>query len=188
MNRNIFALTLLIILSAAARFIPHGYNFTPIAGMALIGGAYYHKKFFAFLVPLLTLYATDFVLNNTLYRSFFPDQEGIIFFSSFMLYTYVGTAAIVLIGMGLLKKVTAPRLLGSAVFSSILFFLITNFGTWASGMMYPKTGAGLAAAYTAGIPFLSGHLISNIVFSFLLFSAYELIIKRNLSTVSRMHL
>ena len=188
MNRNIFVLTLLIIIAAISRFIPHGYNFTPIAGMALLGGGYYNKRILAFIVPILVLFVTDFVLNNTLYRAFFPDVEGIVFFSNFMIFTYIGTAGIVLIGMGLLKKVTAPRILGGALFSTILFFLITNFGSWATGTMYPKTGGGLIASYIAGLPFMSGHLIGNLVFSFILFTAFELITKRQLSAVARMHL
>lgn len=188
MNRNIFALSLLIIIAAISRFIPHGYNFTPIAGMALLGGAYFNKKSLAFLVPILTLFATDFVLNNTLYRAFFPDVVGLVFFSKFMIFTYAGTAAIVLIGMGLLKKVSAPRLIGGALFSSIVFFLITNFGTWATGTMYPKNALGLIESYVAGLPFLSGNLVGNLVYTFLLFGAYELFTKKEASAVLRMHL
>ena len=184
MNKNIIALTLLIILSALSRFVPHGYNFTPIAGMALLGAAYFDKKRLAFLVPILILFVSDFILNNTLYRTFFPDHEGIVFFSEFMIYTYIGTAAMVLMGMGLLKKVSAPRILGSAIAATVLFFLITNFGVWANGLMYPKTGAGLISAYVAGLPFMSGHLIGNVVFSFILFGAYEIIIDRKLTDVA----
>jgi len=164
------------------------YNFTPIAGMALLGGAYYNKRILAFIVPILVLFMTDLVLNNVLYRGSFPDVEGIVLFPSFMLYTYIGTAVIVLIGMGLLKKITAPRILGGAIFSSILFFLITNFGSWLTLPVYPKTGGGLISAYVAGLPFLSGHLIGNLVFSFILFGAYEIITKKELSAVARMHL
>ena len=179
MRRNIIVVSLLIILAALTRFIPHGYNFTPIAGMALLGGAYFNKKHLAFLVPLITLFFTDFILNNTLYRVWFPDHEGLVFFSEFMLYTYLGTAAIVILGILLLKKISGTRLLGSAISSSIVFFLITNFGSWITNPVYPKNIAGLTSSYIAGLPFMSGHLISAIVYSFILFTAYELVVNKS---------
>ena len=42
-----------IIFGAIMRLIPHWPNFTPIAAMALFGGAYFNKKHLAFLVPLM---------------------------------------------------------------------------------------------------------------------------------------
>ena len=185
MNRNIIVLTLIIFIAAVSRFIPHGFNFTPIAGMALLGGAYFNKKILAFLVPLGVLLITDIILNNTIYRTFFPDHEGLVLFSNFMLYTYLGTALIVIIGIGLLKKITGPRILGGAILSTILFFLITNFGSWLGSPMYSQTGGGLIASYIAGLPFLSGHLVGNLVYSFILFGAYELVINREISAVTR---
>lgn len=186
MKRNIFIVTLLIIIAALSRFIPHGYNFTPIAGMALLGGAYFGRKVLAFVVPISVLFITDVILNNTLYRAFFSGEDGFVLFSDFMIYTYAGTAAIVLIGMGLLKKVTGPRILGGALLSTIVFFLITNFGFWIGSPMYPQNGAGLLAAYVAGLPFMSGHLLANVVFSFLLFGSYELATKQKFTGVFKL--
>jgi len=187
-KRNIIVLTSLIAIAAIARFIPHGYNFTPLGGIALLGGAYYSKRILAFLVPILVLFVTDVILNNTLYRAFFPDQEGFVLFTNFMIYTYLGTAAIVLLGILMLKKVSTPRLLGGAVLGSLLFFLISNFGSWLTGAMYPKTAMGLLSAYGAGLPFLTGHLIANVIFAFLLFGLYELLVERRITSLSRMHL
>lgn len=187
MDRNIFVVTLLIIVAAISRFIPHGYNFTPIAGMALLGGAYFNKKALAFAIPIAVLFVTDLILNNTLYRAFFPSEDDFVLFSEFMIYTYLGTAAIALIGMGFLKKVTGPRILGSALLSTIVFFLLTNFGSWFGSPMYPQTFSGLLTSYIAGLPFMSGHLIGNIVFSFLLFGSYELAKNQDLGAVFKMN-
>ncbi|WP_235298961.1 DUF6580 family putative transport protein [Portibacter marinus] len=186
MKRNIIVLTLLIIIAAVSRFIPHGYNFTPIAGMALLGGAYFKKKYLAILVPIAVLFVTDVMLNNTLYRAFFPDHEGFVLFSDFMIYTYLGTALMVVVGMGLLHKITAPRLLGSVLFSTIIFFLVTNFGSWIANPVYPQNLGGLMASYVAGLPFLSGHLIGNLVYTFILFGAYELIVHREINVLARL--
>jgi hypothetical protein len=40
--------------AAAIRLLPHPPNLTPIAAMALFGGAYFADKRLAFLVPLST--------------------------------------------------------------------------------------------------------------------------------------
>jgi len=61
--------------------------------------------------------------------------------------------------------------------ASIIFFLVSNFGTWMSGMMYPKTGAGLIACYTAAIPFFQGTFISDLVYTTVLFGSFELVKK-----------
>ncbi len=179
MNRKILVLSLLILLGAISRLIPHGYNFTPIAGIALIGGAYFHKKYLAVIVPILSLFISDFILNNYFYRAFFPDIEGIIFFSDYMIYTYLGTALIAGLGMLFLRqKVNAPRLLGSALAGTLLFFLVTNFGSWISNPIYPRSLSGVISSYAAGLPFLNGSLVGNLVFTFLLFTGYEYAVKR----------
>lgn len=184
MKRNIFALSFLILLSIAFRFVPHGYNFSPIGGMALLSGAYFTKKHLAFIVPIVLLFASDFLLNNLFYSSFFPEAASkTVFFSDFMLFTYGSIILMILFGMNFLKKITGPRLIGGALFSSIVFFLITNFGVWAGSLTYPQSLAGLGACYIAGLPFLTGNLIGNLVFTFILFGAYELLVNKSLVKV-----
>ena len=55
------------------------------------------------------------------------------------------------------------RLIGSLT-GAFIFFLITNFGVWLSGM-YSLTTAGLIECYTLAIPFFTYSLISTILFS-----------------------
>jgi len=90
--------------------------------------------------------------------------------------------------MGALQKVTVGRVFGSALLSSVLFFLITNFAVWfGSSSFYPQTLAGLGACYLAGLQFYQqdffGNLFFNTVmgdlfFSGLLFGAFELLKSR----------
>jgi len=42
----------IVLTAAATRLLPHPPNFTPIAAMALFGGAYLADRRMAFLVPL----------------------------------------------------------------------------------------------------------------------------------------
>jgi hypothetical protein len=52
--------------------------------------------------------------------------------------------------------------------------LLSNFGVWAAGTMYPKTIEGLMACYVAGIPFLKGTLLGDLFYSGVLFGAFAL--------------
>jgi hypothetical protein len=78
-----------------------------------------------------------------------------------------------LIGLTLAKNVNSKSVLLASLACSAAFYLITNFGVWQSGTMYPKTSVGLAACYTAGLPFLMNSLIGDLSFAALLFGGFE---------------
>ncbi|WP_337873220.1 DUF6580 family putative transport protein [Ignavibacterium sp.] len=152
-------LTFLVFVAAAIRLIPHPPNFAPIAAMALFGGAYFNKKSLAFAVPLAAMFLTD----------------AIIGFHSSMWIVYVSFAVIVLIGMVLLKKVSVKNVIAASVTASLSFFIITNFGVWAFGTMYPKNITGLIECYIAAIPFIQNTLIGDLFYSGIMFGIYEFI-------------
>ena len=63
-NRFRFTVLAGIILAAAAfRILPHPQNFSPIAAIALFGGAQFADKRAAFLVPLTAMFLGDLVLG-----------------------------------------------------------------------------------------------------------------------------
>lgn len=68
--------------------------------------------------------------------------------------TYGAFILIALMGMFTLRKIKVSNLLFSTLGVSVIFFLVSNFGVWFSGIMYPKDCGGLIACYTAGIPYL----------------------------------
>jgi hypothetical protein len=155
---NFWILTLMIFGAAFVRLIPHPPNFAPIAAMALFGGAYFTKKWAAFLVPLSAMFVTDLILG----------------FHETMWAVYLSFALIVVIGMTMLKTKKVSNIFLASVISSVSFFIITNFGIWLSTNYYPKTGAGLTACYTAAIPFFHQTLLSDLFFVGILFGAYYL--------------
>jgi hypothetical protein len=57
---------------------------------------------------------------------------------------------------------------------ALQFFLITNFGVWAFLNSYPRTVAGLAECYLAGIPFFWNTLAGDAVYAALLFGGFAL--------------
>ena len=163
-------LAALIFAAALSRVIPHPPNFSPIEAVALFGGAYFIPRGWALVVPLLAMFASDLVLglvNGGIYWSYFA--------SAGYLMVYACIALSTLLGFGLRGKVSGGRVLGYSLAGSVLFFLVTNFGTWLGGALYPQTGAGLAAAYVAGIPFFQWTVLGTLAYAALLFGGFALL-------------
>ena len=134
--------------------------------MALFGAATFPRKWMAWLVPFAALYLSDLALNNILYSQYYAG-----FYWGFNTWVYLGFALTVLLSFGLLrgKTFSGLRLGGVTIGTTLLFFLLTNFGTWLGSPFYPQSGAGLLAAFTAGLPFLLNSLAGNLFFAGLLF-------------------
>jgi len=155
------------------RLMPHVPNFTPMESLLLFSGAYLGRRFFAFLIPLAIWYFSDLIINNTVSRIWYPDIDGMVWFTNDTLWVYLAAIVMIFGGSKLLKKWNPGKLALTALGASVLFFMITNFGTWMSGILYPKTGAGLASCFTAAIPFLKNSLLSNLAYTAILFGGYE---------------
>jgi hypothetical protein len=149
----------MIFLAAASRLIPHPPNFTPLAAMALFGGAYLSDKRLAFGLPLAALLLSDAVLG------FYHD----------MIWVYGSFALMVCLGLQLQSRRRLLPIAGAALASSVLFFVITNFGVWASGGLYPLTLTGLGACYVAAIPFFQNTIAGDLVYTALLFGGFAIV-------------
>jgi hypothetical protein len=169
---SIFIISGLILVAALSRLLPHAPNFTPVGATALFGAAYFTKKYWAFIIPFVALWVSDLILNNVFYAQYY---EGFAWFTSGFALIVGAFAVITLFGIRFLKKVTPESLFGSSLVASALFFLITNFGSWMSSGMYPKTGSGLMACYAAGIPFFWNTLAGDLFYVAVLFGVYEFI-------------
>ncbi len=156
MNSRLITLSLIIFAIAMFRLLPHPPNVSPVAAMALFGGAYFSDKRVAFLVPFLALLLSDLLLG----------------LHDTMVYVYAGFALTVVIGFWIGKNLKISRIALAAVGSSVLFFIITNFGAWFTSGSYPMTIDGLMQAYVAAIPFFQNSLLGNLVFTALLFGGY----------------
>jgi len=56
--------------------------------------------------------------------------------------------------------------------SALQFFLVTNFPSWLSGTLYPRTLAGLGACYAAALPFFGWTLLSELAFGGVFFGLH----------------
>ena len=163
-------ISVIIILAAMSRLIPHPANFTPIGGMALFGAAYYSKRYWVFIIPLVSMWLADLVLNNVVYARYF---DHFVWFYQGCYWTYGAFILIGLIGIVTLKKTRVQNIILASLLASIVFFLVSNYGVWASATMYPKDFSGLITCYTAGLPFFKNTLLGDLVYTGVLFGAFE---------------
>jgi hypothetical protein len=161
-------LTILILIAAISRLFPHIPNFTPITAMALFGGVYFQDKPSAFLVPLIAMFISDCILELL---------TGFGFHST-IFFVYFSIALITILGMYVKKNVNVQTVLLSSIASSILFFIITNFGVWASILGFQDGAAGLLATYVKGIPFFAPTLAGDLFFNGILFGSFYLAQRR----------
>jgi len=157
-NSRLIALQSAILIAAVLRLVPHPPNFTPIGAMALFSGAYLGRRWLAFAAPLGAMLISDAVLG---------------FYSGFWV-TYLAIGLVVLIGWLALSRVSPLRVGLAAVASSITFFLVSNFGTWALSGMYPHTSAGLEACFVAAIPFFQNTLAGDLFYATMLFGGFRI--------------
>ncbi len=153
------AISAVIFALALFRLLPHWPNVSPVAAMALFGGAYFADKRLALVVPFAALFLSDLVLG--LHNS--------------MIFVYAGFALTVVIGFMLKNKITFTNTSFAVVASSVLFFLLTNFGAWMTSALYAKTAEGLMQAFIAGIPFFQNSLLGNLVYAAVIFGGYHLL-------------
>ena len=160
----------LLILAAFSRLIPHPPNFTALGAMALFGGAYVSSRTLAIILPLAALWISDLILNNLVYTEFY---QGFVLFSSGHVWVYISFIVIVIVGKSTMKNVTMKSVGLSGISASVIFFLLSNFGVWIGGMMYPLSLSGLISCYIAGLPFFGWTLVGNAFYCTMLFGSFE---------------
>jgi hypothetical protein len=77
-------------------------------------------------------------------------------------------------GFILFNTVSIGRIVSGSILATMLFFLITNFGAWMGNPIYPQTFEGLMMSYAAGLPFLQGSFIGDLMYSGILFGGFAL--------------
>lgn len=147
---------ILLVVGVVSRLIAHAPNFTPVIALALFGGVYL-KKQQAVWMPLALMAASDIVLG----------LHGLIF------VTWGSLWAVSMLGRWQRENRQMTHMLAMSVVSAVSFFVVTNLGAWA--MMYPHTLDGLLECYVMAIPFFRNSLVSTVVYSGVLFGAYELL-------------
>ena len=146
MNKRQLLIIGFLLLAVVARLIPHPPNFTPIIALALFGSTNFKNKWLGLSLPIIAMGISD------LYLGFYSISMWV--YGSFFLISILGTYW---------KKIKVKNVF----ISSLIFFIITNFGVWLMGG-YPKTIEGFLLCYTMAIPFFINSILGDLFFSYLL--------------------
>ena len=134
------------------RIVPHAPNFTPIIALSL------------YLPILFGFWSIPFIILG------FAITDYFIGFHSLLIWTW-GSLAIIGFISKFCKNIFS-RLIMSFI-SSLIFFIISNFGVWATGSFYEANLQGLIYCYIMAIPFFTNTLVSTILFACL----FEILLK-----------
>ncbi len=171
MKKNWFLIGLLF-LAALSRLVPHPSNFTPVTAMALLATGMLANRWLAFLLPLFALLVSD------LFIGFY---EGMIF-------TYMGLFAVGVVGLYLRENKSTFRIAGVTITGSLVFFILSNFGVWIAGGLYPLTFNGFVTCFANAIPFYGNSLAGDVFYVTVLFSSYSFYQSYALGAVNENHL
>ena len=168
-TRNLI-LVLIIISAGILRILNVGKfgewaNFTPVGAIALFAGTHFKNRWAAYITPLLTLFLSDIIVNYGYYGKITLFYEGIV-------WVYAAFALMVLIG-SFIKHVTVLNVFFAAIGAVLIHWLVTNFGVWLGGTLYPQTFAGLVDCYIQAIPFEKNLLFGNLAYGALLYGGFE---------------
>src|SRR4029079_18054500 len=108
-------------------------NFSPIGAMALFGGAYFNKPWKAFAFPLLMLFISDFILQQTVFKAY---GNGILY--SGWYWVYGAFALMTLSARWLLKKVTIESFMLSTLICLVIHWIVTDIGVWNGSKIFSQ--------------------------------------------------
>lgn len=150
----------LILAAVSLRLLPHPANFAPVTAVAIFGGAVLPRRL-ALWVPLAAMAVSD----------------AIIGFHSLVPVTWGFYALVALASSHWLRQRNIFRGALVTIGSSVGFFVVTNFGVWATSGMYAHSWAGIVRCYEMALPFFRNTVLSDVVYTAALFSVYVLATK-----------
>ena len=156
---------LLLVLALFSRLLPHAPNFTALGAVALFSGFFFPKRTQAIAVPLIAMILSDLVIG----------------FHGTLPWVYGALILVSILGRRLQDSpgphFSWARVGGFSLLSATLFFVVTNFGVWTLGTLYPRDIAGLSSCFIAAIPFFGNTLGSQVIFGGLLFGVHRVLRK-----------
>ncbi len=148
-------MTFLIGIDVTARLLPHAPGVWPVAATALFAGRTFRIPGLALILPL----AATALSNATL-----PGDDWRV-----TLVVYASVLVPALAGMLARRWHGALPVVAAMVFSSLVFFVATNFAVWAFNGMYPMNAQGLVQCYIAALPFLDRTVLGDLIWTAVLF-------------------
>jgi len=161
----------LLVIGIGSRLIPHYPNFTAVGAISLFAAAFAGRRSIAIIIPFLVMVFSDMILNNLIYARMYPDDyKNFVFLYRGALWCYAAFGLVVIYGSTIFREgVSLPKVFFGALGASVIFFLLSNFGVWASSGAYAVNFAGLMTCYLAGLPFLLNQIFGDLFYSLVIF-------------------
>ena len=102
-------------------------------------------------------------------------SDAFLGFHGTMVWVYGSLIIISMMGILLKNQTTIINCTVATLGSSLLFFLVTNFGVWIMSGFYEKSIVGLLTCYSMALPFFHNTLAGSVVFSAVMFGGYEVL-------------
>lgn len=178
MKKKLLLIILFIAVIFFGRVLPHPYNFTPLIAVTLLSSFAISNRMLALVVPLMGFWLSDLFMNNVVYAGYY---SNFTIFNSGMIWTYGAILLVGLMGSSLINKISSGKVVLASLSGSTIFYIISNFGVWVLSPMYAKSVTGLIQCYTLALPFYGTSLIGDLLYSSLLFGAYQLVFSKNIN-------
>lgn len=173
MNTKAPIIFVAIFMVAMSRLIPHWPNVTAVAAIAIFGGATLRNSFWAILIPLLAIFLSDLIINNIFYSAYYYNQ--FVLFGNSAAWIYAAYILITVSGHYLITSFKIGNIFSTTLFCTLLFFLLTNTGSWLGSPFYTQDFSGLLLSFEAGLPFAINSLLGNLFFVGVFFYGYALL-------------
>jgi hypothetical protein len=146
----------LVLVGVLSRYVVASHlpwlNFTAVTGSLLFFGA--RRSWREMLFPLGALMVSDYCLTVFHYGYPFRWQAYVITWSWYIMAMVLGQIL-------LHAKSTFLRGAAGAILGPTAFWVVSDYGVWAGGNLYPHTLSGLVTCYLAAIPFYRNDLMAT---------------------------
>jgi hypothetical protein len=145
-------------------------NFSSIGAVALFGGTYFKNSLKAMAFPLLSLFLSDFILANTIFK---PYSNGFIYEGWY--WVYGAFALMVIAGRLMMSKVSVLNFVLSTLVIVLIHWIVSDIGVWYKNTMYTQDLAGFWVCLFNAIPFEFRFLGGTLAYGGVLFGGFELL-------------
>lgn len=149
-------------------------NISSVGAVALFGGAYFSNNFKAYAFPVLSLFLTDILFANTIYKAY---SDGFLYNGWY--WTYAAIILMVVVGKYLLKNITLANGALSAIMITLVHWLVSNVGTWYgnpyNNPLFTQDLMGYLNCLVLAIPFELRFLSGTLIYGTLMFGSFQLL-------------
>lgn len=173
-NAVLLVIILVVVLIRTVAPLLSGYeyliSFTGVGAVSIFCGSYFRKGFQGYAYPLISMLLSDFILSLVVHEGYFLYEGWYYVYGAFLLMAIASRYIV--------KNVSVSTVFLSSVVAVLIHWLVTDFGVWIGGSLYPKTLPGFWACLVTAIPFELNFFLGTIMYSSMMFGAFEMLKQR----------